>query len=90
MASVTKRHKRKYKGVKWIDTLYAIPYKRRRAFALCQCGVIAAVSMVSINHIKAARSLAGSFDRANKQAAIASVTINSMRAIHNTLSAIKR
>jgi hypothetical protein len=72
MTSITKRNRLKYKGVKWINTHYAINYKRIMAQRRVMVSSIVASELGQVFAIRAAR-LGG---RSEKQIAISKAVIN--------------
>jgi hypothetical protein len=75
MASILKRNKQKWKGVKWIDTPFAIPYKRRRAYAMMAASGIFAAGVARINAIRQSNR-----NSKEKAIAIAETVIKSQQA----------
>jgi hypothetical protein len=77
----------KWKGVKWIDTRFAKPYKRRLALAHVQAvGVLAMGAM----HAKAIQSTNASGRPGAKQAAMAECVLKTHAGIADVYARVRR
>ena len=76
MASIARKLNRKYKGIKWINTRFALPYKRAKAIKHMQQGMAIASGICANNSIMYTSGVA-----ALKAMAIAENTIKTAQAV---------
>lgn len=80
-----KLHRNRWKGIKWIDTSFAIPYKRRAAVANIQIRTIIAIGEAQMRMISA-----GSGDCIAKRVAVIEALISTAKACGDIASKAKK